>query len=231
MNLSKQIDKDHPHHAYLLEGEQEQILPNLVSFLEEMGISCVGNPNVCQEFFDLFTIEQSRMLKERQIERGEGKKIFIISAKFFTLEAQNALLKVFEEPAEDVHFFIITPKADVLLDTLKSRLVILRTDLNDFQNSELGKDFLNMNKAERIKKVAKIIKDHESEENHSSLKTEAINLLNGIELALHEKTKNKTMTQDQINIFEELRKCRSYITDRGSSTKMLLEHIALLLPE
>ena len=55
-----------------------------------------------------------------------GKKIFIIETGFFTREAQNSLLKVFEEePTEGTHFFVFTPSAETLLPTLRSRMVIL----------------------------------------------------------------------------------------------------------
>lgn len=233
-SLSQKIDTDNLHHAYVLEGEHEQILPELVSMLESMGIPCEGNPDVMREFFDMFTIDQSRELKARQIEKGNvgGKKIFILGVQFFTVESQHALLKVFEEPASDVHFFIITPRADALLDTLKSRLVIVRSGehLSSQADMKTGNDFLNMTRAERIKKIAKFIKDHDDEDAHESLKADAIRLLNSIELALWKKEGEKA-TPENHSLFEEIQKCRGYMADRGASAKMLLEHIALIVPE
>ena len=232
VNISQKIDTDNLHHAYLLEGEHEQILPELVSMLESMGISCEGNPDVSKEFFDMFTIDQSRQIKARQIEKGaeSKKKIFILGVQFFTIESQHALLKVFEEPADDVHFFIITPRADALLDTLKSRLVVVRKneDFSSQADEKMGINFLNTTKAERIKKIAKFIKDHDDEDVHESLKSDAIKFINSIELALWNKTKDRAMTKDEQFLFEETRKCRGYMADRGASAKILLEHIAIL---
>lgn len=231
--FSQKIDTDNLHHAYLLEGEHEQILPNLVSMLESMGISCEGNPDVSKEFFNMFTIDQSRLLKARQVEKGSrgGKKIFILGVQFFTIESQHALLKVFEEPADDVHFFIITPRAGALLDTLKSRLVIISRK-EDFSQADLaaGKDFLNMTKAERIKKIAKFIKEHDDEDAHESLKADAIRFLNSIERALWKKAGERATAENQ-RIFEEIQKCRGYMADRGASAKMLLEHVSLAVSE
>ncbi len=42
--------------------------------------------------------------------------------------AQNAFLKLFEEPPEDVYFFIITNDAGSLLPTIRSRALTLRTE-------------------------------------------------------------------------------------------------------
>ena len=45
--------------------------------------------------------------------------------------AQNAFLKLFEEPPEDVYFFIITTDAQALLPTVRSRALIIRTERLD----------------------------------------------------------------------------------------------------
>ena len=214
------------HHAYLIEGEGSLIIPEICKFLEKSGISIQGNPNVCQEVYENFSIEDSRNLKLRQGERGnEGdKKIFILDVKSFGHEAQNALLKVFEEPAAETHFFIITPQAANLLDTVKSRLITIRFEGNKNKNLDEATSFLKMKPAERLEYVKKLVKKYEDEEIHDQFKTEALNLVNGVEFILHQKF-NKT----EPFIFEELAKCRSYLNDRGASVKMILEHLSLIL--
>ena len=53
------------------------------------------------------------------------KKIFLINeADKLTKEAQNALLKIMEEPPDYVVFILITNNINVLLETIKSRAVI-----------------------------------------------------------------------------------------------------------
>ncbi len=52
----------------------------------------------------------------------EKKKIYILDhCENMTVQAQNALLKAFEEPPEYVVFFILTEKKEALLPTVRSR--------------------------------------------------------------------------------------------------------------
>ncbi|MFV0362113.1 MAG: DNA polymerase III subunit delta' [Suipraeoptans sp.] len=54
-------------------------------------------------------------------------KIYIIDqADLMTEQAQNALLKTLEEPPEYAMFFLLTENANILLDTIKSRCVMLK---------------------------------------------------------------------------------------------------------
>ncbi len=83
------------HHAFLIEGVHEQTKPLLFQFFEEeFQITTKGNPDVWEENFLSFGINESRALKVMQSKRAfvEGaKKIFVISANTFTMEAQNSL--------------------------------------------------------------------------------------------------------------------------------------------
>ncbi len=55
-----------------------------------------------------------------------GKKIYILDhCENMTVQAQNALLKAFEEPPEYVVFFILTEKKEALLPTVRSRASLL----------------------------------------------------------------------------------------------------------
>jgi len=49
----------------------------------------------------------------------------LLQAERLTVEAQNALLKILEEPSPHVVFFVETPSADLLLPTIVSRLTLL----------------------------------------------------------------------------------------------------------
>lgn len=63
------------------------------------------------------------IMKESYI--AEAKiKIIIIMAKNFRDEAQNFLLKLFEEPPKNVYFFIVAPSKNVFLPTILSRFII-----------------------------------------------------------------------------------------------------------
>jgi DNA polymerase III delta prime subunit len=108
------------HHAYLLEGEREEILPEILEFVKDM--------EVIQISLDSFKIEDARNLKSYEfLKAGDRKKAFVITVNNFLLEAQNTLLKMLEDPIENTHFFVIVPDAKSLLPTFVSRFYLIRT--------------------------------------------------------------------------------------------------------
>ena len=59
-------------------------------------------------------------------------RAFIIDkAETMTTEAQNALLKIFEEPPAGVFFFLLCDNASALLSTVRSRAPVLRMEIFD----------------------------------------------------------------------------------------------------
>ncbi len=226
MQLSEHIDKNNLHHAYLIEGEHEQVFPEIISFLG------TGGTNITKETFELFTINDARALRAKQVEKSADgqKKFFLISVGFFTREAENALLKVFEEPAPGTHFFVVVPSAEFLLPTLRSRFMVLTPAPDEERNAVLaakGKAFLKLSKAARLEYIADFIEEHKDEDKHDALKGEAVRLLNAIESVLAEKKSG--MTRDEQFVLKQLWMCKHFLRDRGASTKMLLEYIALIV--
>ena len=70
-----------------------------------------------------------------------SKRIFIIrNGQSLTPQAQNAFLKIFEEPPKDVIFIMLTTDKKLLLPTILSRAVTLKTQLlpQDMLKSELS---------------------------------------------------------------------------------------------
>ena len=119
------------HHAYFIHAFKDGA-HKLKEFLKEkFNISHSQNPDFYHEKFDVIGIDDSRRLKELHSSKSfkDGtKRIFIIESTGITREAQNALLKIFEEPNEDTHFFLIMPSVEMLLPTLRSRLSIIKTE-------------------------------------------------------------------------------------------------------
>jgi DNA polymerase III delta prime subunit len=216
MELYKQ--RETLHHAYLLVthkiGEEVEKLKNFVE--EALGIKTSGNPDFQHSKYETMTIEDARVITENEMRKAVagGKKIFVIETDFITEEAQNALLKVFEEPRDGTHFFIFSPQ-DTLLPTLKSRMMVLQGEKNENQSSNLLK--LSMDK--RIAKVKEIIEGISDEE---KTKQDAIVFVNGVEAELHkEGVENKA---------QSLKACefaRKALLDRGAPVKMILENLVL----
>src|SRR3989344_9107345 len=118
--IKKHLDKNNLHHAYLIEGSREEIIPEIFSFCESLDIKTSGNPDFCHIVVDNFKIDEAFDLRSMSSNKSftASKKIFLISANSFSLDAQNVLLKMFEEPTEDTHFFLVVPDANALLKTL-----------------------------------------------------------------------------------------------------------------
>ncbi len=208
------------HHAYFVVGDTQQGHTELVTFLVNiLGIQATGNPDVSFFEFDTFSIGDSRLLglsQERKSFDG-GKKIFIIRANSVTEEAQNALLKVFEEPTEGTLFFILSPQ-DILLPTLRSRVQIINIKQQNSQTAEKT-TFLKTGVGERIalvKEIADGISDDEK------TKQDAISLLNTIEEELYRDGLLKNARA--LSLCEA---ARSSLYDRGAPVKMILENLLL----
>lgn len=214
------------HHAYLLDGAAESIAGELREFLEtNLQFPVKGNPDLWHGVFDTFGIDDGRALKEMQSRRPVGeRKIFIVQANFFTREAQNSLLKVFEEPTPDTHFFIITQNTASILPTLRSRLFIISPRQGLGTSGDGGKfaaEFLIAQPSKRLALLKDIIETKD--------KNAAISFLNSLEKTLYDNDGGRTSVKN-VFVFEEIRKARSYLNDRAPSVKMLMEHIALIVP-
>ncbi|KKQ27171.1 MAG: polymerase III delta prime subunit (HolB) protein, partial [Parcubacteria group bacterium GW2011_GWB1_37_13] len=128
--IKEYLDRNNLHHAYLIEGKREEIVPELFEFINSLGINTNANPDFVHMSLDSFKIKDARNLRsyaaEKSFSLGHSsstdevfaKKIFIISANHFLLEAQNSLLKMFEEPIKNTHFFLIVPDTNFFLKTL-----------------------------------------------------------------------------------------------------------------
>jgi len=234
MSQFSNIKKGELHHAYLIKGAMDDVLKELHNFLErELKFPVKSNPDFWCGEFDTFGIDDGREIKEMQSRRpivGE-LKIFIISANFFTTEAQNSLLKVFEEPTNGTHFFIITQNIDTLLPTLRSRLSTVNsselfTETIQVQNMDTLVDigeFLKSNKAKRATLLKDIIEDKN--------KNSAISFLNDLEIAIYQLGNPMSELGENMFVFEEIIKCKKYLNGRSPSVKMILEHVAFTVPQ
>ncbi|KKR65947.1 MAG: hypothetical protein UU06_C0008G0013 [Parcubacteria group bacterium GW2011_GWB1_40_5] len=205
------------HHAYFLVGETEEIFLHLRDFLEkEVKVKTTGNPDFSYEKYDTLTIDGARSISSNQERKDffSGTKFFVIQADFITEEAQNSLLKVFEEPTPGTHFFIISPQ-DNLLPTFRSRMQVITQKSIKSTKSKV----LEMEIAERLAKV-KEITDAISDEDKT--KQDAIVFLNQVERELYEAGVEKNH-----KALEICELTRASLYDRGAPIKMILENLVL----
>lgn len=245
MSISKHLDKNNLHHAYLIEGAHEEIVPEVFKFIKSMGIELIGSSDFSHIMLDSFTIEDARNLKSYATEKGysSAKKIFIISVNSFLLEAQNSLLKMFEEPIENTHFFLIVPDANALLDTLVSRFYFISAKSDFSEEIKNVERFIAMPLPERINFIKELITEADQEDTEwneiivlDSARSKARKFLNSLESVLHNKifiqgAKNNPKEDPSTLIpFRQIFKVRQFLRQPGSSTKILMESVALVVP-
>lgn len=211
------------HHAYLLEGDIEPSYEELLKSLATLEISALGNPDLFIKDYENLLIDDVREIKDFESEsraNKNGHKIIILKTRMFSYPAQNALLKVFEEPREGVIFFLVMPDSTKLFPTLRSRLfAITGRFAADDELKQDAKKFLKFSKKERID----FIKKFTDMESKVLLKEKAIKFLNFIEKEFADGPK-----QDSKKV-EDIYLAKKYIGDQGSSPKILLEHLAVTL--
>ncbi|PCI29150.1 hypothetical protein COB55_02700 [Candidatus Wolfebacteria bacterium] len=220
-SLGKSLGKALDHHAYSLAGNIDVCVSDVTSWCDKHGdIKTVGNPDFWKGRFDTFGIDDSRSLNELQTRKSIGdKKIFVLAFNFITREAQNALLKMLEEPTSGTHFFVITPSIDALLPTVRSRLIHLETDSVTSKFSDIDL-FIKGTMAYRMNTVSDIVADVKTDEGS---KQSAIDFLGSLERSWYTNGYPKEHLGPLLT-------AKQYLYDRSSSVKTILEHIAVTLP-
>lgn len=149
------------------------------------------------------------------------KRLLIIACRNTTVEAEQALLKILEEPPVTTVFLFVVPAGFRFLPTLNSRFFDLTTELAS-KTEEVStvtlEFFLDQTYAERLAEIAKRLKDEDISWVRN-LKRELLAVVRtgeGFGLKLQEK--------------RALILVLDFLDERGASNKMLLEELALTLP-
>lgn len=207
------------HHAYcLVEGKMEKLLTALK---KHHNIESQGNPDFFHEKYETLGIDESRRIKEIHSSKSfvtGSKRIFVIETNGITHEAQNSLLKIFEEPHEHTHFFIIIPSASILLPTLRSRLHIIEGEREEHMGLAEAKNFLKLSPKDKVAFVDDLAKNISDEEAEKSV---AVEFLAALEIVLAEAPEKNQRA------LRAILKARDYMNDRSPSIKQLLEFVAL----
>jgi hypothetical protein len=194
------------HHATLYVGDLEGVLTELLSSVPP------DSPDVRIYRADRLGIDEARMMIAEAATKPvrEAHRTFFIACKSLTLEAQNALLKLLEEPPAGAVFNIIVPHEEVLIATVRSRMA--QESPITASSVPQSQGFLKLSYSERLSAVAKAAKDGDL--------AWFEDVLREIEHAA-DRTKNRTLMREVLMV-------RGYIDAPGASKKMLLEHLALI---
>ena len=208
------------HHAYIYEGALSLLDGLAADAKARFGFGGEHNPDAHVRQFEKFGIEESRWMRSLGALRGtSGRSLYIIGISSITSEAQQALLKLFEEPQAGTTFVILVPHG-VLLPTVRSRVAEYPEKLAGGAEGEAG-GFLKMTGKARSDAIAKMLKDDEG------VKERVREFLAGLENELAPRMNDANVREG----LEDIAKVRDYLRDRSPALKMLLEHLALSLPK
>jgi hypothetical protein len=152
-----------------------------------------------------------------------GEKIAFISFHSATLPAQNAMLKVLEEPRGQMRFILLTTNKDNLINTVLSRVQHIHVQGKKVKDTR-AEEFLATSSSARMKlpfvidMLAKL--DEEGRKDREAVKEFILSLVETLR-------QNSSAPRYIIEALE----IASYASDPSASGKALLEYLALLLPQ
>lgn len=206
------------HHAFLIPHSFSSIRDALRAELNADGEA----PEIIEMIESTFPIDRVRELIDLALRKSEDRgQVFLVAFDSILHEAQNALLKMLEEPVPRTHFFLVTPNPHKLLPTVLSRL---GTSPFQFETVEspAAKVFLVSSPSERLGIIKPIIEAKD--------RGAAADLLRNVAFILEKRREAFSDVMTWGETMRQVQALQSYSEDPASSVKMLLEHAALTLP-
>ena len=217
------ITKNYLHHAYIVEGDRAVIVRDLLIHLEEEKIIDKENMPIILSY-DHMHLEEAQKLRASLTEKTDHS-VYIISVDSILIEAEQALLKLFEEPIIGIYFFIVIPDIGGLLPTFLSRCIVIPRSGVDEKINKQAVEFLKISHSERMDFVKKILDGYESA---GDARVFTKSFLTAIVLKIKEFDNKNIIEHKEFlkNVLEHI----ALLNTRGSSPKMLLEYCALSAP-
>ncbi len=222
------------HHAFVIEASAEEGIALALGWAErELGMVAKANPDIVTFQFGLLSVDDARRVNENAIQApivGDNK-VIIIAANRAYHEAQNALLKLFEEPPQSTHLFLVMPSLGGVLPTLLSRVMVLKHEARSTKSetiSEITNEFLKANREKRSVMIKKLASGKDEEERRENRDT-AIAIINGIEALAYGFEQGRTLLKHRA-LLEDIQVLRGHLHDRSAPVRMILEHLSIVLP-
>jgi DNA polymerase III delta prime subunit len=229
--ITNETDKN-IYHANIVIG-REKTQDFILEILEKnLNFYAKANPDFLLIEKESFGIDDARDLERWATGKpliGEIK-VSLVAAKSITFEAQNALLKVLEEPTLGTYIFIKLENLGGILPTFISRVRVLnipkdnkRENIFDKNNTkDKSYNFFNSKIKERLSIIHSLSKKEDKDNMKEIIKNlEIISYQNYTSVI----TRDNSKTQAMKNILT----AKIFAATRGSSPKMLLEWLSCVL--
>ena len=220
-------------HGYLLIGDYNHSrfwVRKAASVILECEESLIdSHPDFSEQFFDIFTLNESRDLLGKAATKPilSAKRVFSLGVASMVYEAAIHLSKILEEPPSTCHFFFLMPLVGSAPEPLRLRLLNIFEGGNfelDGKKRNFYEKFLESGPVERLNLV----------KNVSSDKKSALEFLNELEVIFSERLKKEREPQALKNLIlflDEIKVNRQFLFDQAAFPKMIIEHFALTLPQ
>ena len=151
---------------------------------------------------------------------GENKIIIIEEAHNLTIEAQNSLLKILEEPNASTTIILVTNVINKLLETIRSRCVVINLNSEKTDNFNKNSKIIDFNGL--LDKIESIIKLEDLQEQANEINNLLIQLCEIERINLFHKFKSKFAIEN-INLIHETQS----LIQNFTSFKLALENLLL----
>ena len=217
MKVEDLVNADYLHHAYIIAGGGND---EIIALLKSRGVGVTANPDITVQTYTDLNVDDARDISHRASLRAQsGEKFFILSFNRASHGAQNALLKVIEEAPGGSHFFLLVPHIGMLLSTIRSRCISVGGGGEiEPDSQEKARSFLSETMSVRLALVEKIVTVLQKSHDREPARTLVRSLLS----LAHGRVDASTL--------RDLLDADRFLESAGSSPKLILSHLALVLP-
>lgn len=220
--MSFEIPKNLDYSVYFIPGHLEETREFFQKITENF--SKTEERLVMYADFSSLGIKEAGILNDFHNQRSDKRQFFFLYFDSITREAQNSLLKTLEDLKGEKYLFIASPRFENILETIKSRLFLInKKDLNrvkeDIQKDAIS--FISISESKRISFIDEMNKKNKKDTDFD-FRNYARNFIDELERELSKKDTKR-------NVFPIIWQMRDYLSDTGSSPKIILETIALNL--
>ncbi len=219
-------------HAYVIEGGRHAGIQAARTYAREaLQLDGEHHPDLLVFEYGLFSVDDAREVARFASSspiQGD-KKVVVIAATRIFHEAQNALLKLFEEPPQGVVLVLVVPSLGQLLPTLRSRVLVLSSEGMSVNPAEA---FLARTAAEREKFITKILDRTKSDkdEEKQAARGELLSMVEGLVRLVYEANKNNE-SEELRSLLTDLDTFLPILHERSAPLKLICEHLLLVLPK